>query len=160
MKKAIYPGSFDPITNGHIDIIRRARCVFDHVTVAIFNNMQKNPLLSLEERVEIAQDLFKDDDGVTVQGVSGLLANFAKDSGVNTIIRGLRALSDFDFEFQMALTNRSIGEDLDTVFFMTDEKYSYLSSSIIKQISQLGGEVSNLVPPTVEKALLPHRIHQ
>ena len=154
MKKiALYPGSFDPITYGHIDILDRASVVFDHVLIAIFDNPNKNPLFSVSERKLLIQQAIEGKKNISIDVYSGLLAEYAVQKSVSTIIRGLRAVSDFEYEFQMALTNRQLSRQLDTMFLMTDQKYSYLSSSIVKQVCQFGGNISAFVPLHVEKAL-------
>lgn len=153
MKSAIYPGSFDPITFGHIDIVKRALKVFDHVYIGVLHNLDKTPLFSLEKRIEQIQTIFADEPKVSVEGFNGLLIDYAKQKEVHTIIRGLRALSDFDYEFQIALTNRKLDSDGDTIFFMTDEKHAYLSSSIVKQVAKYNGDISSFVPPLVLKDL-------
>lgn len=151
-KKALYPGSFDPITNGHLDIIKRSSEIFDEVTLAIFDNPDKQPLFSFDERKELIMKVI-DADNITIDSFNGLLVDYAEKHSFQTIIRGLRAVSDFDYEFQLALTNRRLGKHVDTIFFMTDEKYSYLSSSIVKQVCRFGGDISSFVPPLVEKYL-------
>ncbi|RAP27359.1 pantetheine-phosphate adenylyltransferase [Candidatus Marinamargulisbacteria bacterium SCGC AG-333-B06] len=151
-KRALYPGSFDPITYGHLDIIKRATEIFDELTIAIVDNPDKNPLFSFEERKELIMDVIKMDN-VSIDSFKGLLVQYAMDHSFQTIIRGLRAVSDFDYEFQMSLTNRRLGNNIDTIFFMTDEKYSYLSSSIVKQVCQYGGDISSFVPQEVGQRL-------
>ena len=153
MKKAIYAGSFDPITNGHIDIVRRARCLFEQVIIAVIQNPDKQSLFSMDERKQFIQSIFSSDDTIIVEGFEGLLVDYAKQKGVYTIIRGLRAVSDFDFEFQMALTNRQLNSEIETVFLMTGSEYSYLSSSVVKQLALYKADVSSFVPECVEKAL-------
>ena len=153
MKKAVYPGSFDPITNGHLDIIKRAAEIFDEVCVAVISNPDKNAYFSLEERLQMLKEAAKDIKRVKVDYFDGLLVDYAKQKGFESIIRGLRAVSDFDYEFQMALTNRQMNPKIETVFLMTDYKYSYLSSSIVKQIAHFGGDVHNLVPENVAERL-------
>eukprot|EP01047_Picozoa_sp_COSAG01_P000112 COSAG01_NODE_1_length_100484_cov_170.446142_112_plen_164_part_00 len=152
-KRAIYPGSFDPITQGHMDIIKRAKKQFDHIVIALFKNLDKEPLFTIEERKHMIQQSFKDDAQISVQAFDGLLADVAKRENNFTIIRGLRAVSDFEYEFQMALTNRSLDERIDTVFFMTDLKYAFLSSSTVRQIIKFGGDISAFVPSSVLKQL-------
>lgn len=146
---ALYPGTFDPITFGHIDIIKRARGIFDNLVVAVANNPEKKPLFSAEERVEIIKQVVSDIDHVRVTSFDDLTARFARSIDAGVIIRGLRAVSDFEFEFQMALMNRKIEPALETVFLMPNEKYSYLSSSLIKDIARRGGDVSCFVPRAV-----------
>ena len=153
MKTAIYPGSFDPVTNGHLDVIKRARKFFDKVIVAVIANPEKDSRFSLDDRMQMLKTCLKGMDKVEVDSFKGLLVEFAKQQGVSAIIRGLRAVSDFDYEFQMAITNRKMKPDIETVFFMTDYKYSYLSSSFVKQIAHLGGDVSEFVPEIVVKML-------
>ena len=152
-KKAIYPGSFDPITFGHLDIIKRASAVFDEVIIAIFDNQAKKSLFTFQERKNLILSIFEDVPNISVDMFRGLLVDYAKKNSINTVIRGLRAVSDFDYEFQMALTNRQLGKDIDTLFLMTDEKFSYLSSSIVKQVCKYGGDVSSFVPKKIENAL-------
>lgn len=153
MKVAIYPGSFDPVTNGHIDVIERAAQLFDKVLVAVIRNPEKKAYFSLEERVEMLRKSLARDKNVEVESFDGLLVEYAKKKKANIIVRGLRAVSDFDYEFQMALTNRKMAPQIETLFFMTDYKYSYLSSNFVKQIARLGGDVSELVPAPVVKKL-------
>jgi len=150
MKLAIYPGSFDPITNGHLDIIKRASELFDQVIVAVIKNPSKKAQFSLSDRVEMIK---KCAPGVIVESFDGLLVEYARQKGAKTIVRGLRAVSDFDYEFQMALTNRKMAPNIETIFLMTDYKYSYLSSSFVKHIAALGGDVSELVPAPIAKKL-------
>jgi pantetheine-phosphate adenylyltransferase len=152
MKKAIYAGSFDPITLGHVDIIRRALVLFDEVHIAILHNPLKASLFSLDERIDLVRATV-DDGRVKVEGFRGLLADFASQKQIFTIIRGLRAVSDFDYEIQMAHTNRLLQPQLDTVFLMTDVSFSYLSSSLVKQVASFGGNISRFVPPVVGQAL-------
>jgi len=153
MRKAIYPGSFDPITYGHMDVVSRAMRVFDELHISVIENPSKKSLFSIEERIELIQQVFHDKPGVVVEGFKGLLIDFAKKKNIFTVVRGLRAVSDFDYEFQMALTNRHLCSDFETVFFMTDEKYSYLSSSLVKQVASFNGDVQSFVPDQVIKAM-------
>ncbi len=155
LSNAIYPGSFDPITYGHIDIVRRATRLFDDLVIAVVANPRKKPLFSVTERVSIAQKALAECDicGVKVIEYDGLLIDCAKSHNVQAIVRGLRANSDFDYEFQMALTNRDLDSDIETVFFMTAGRYSFLSSSIVKEVKRFGGEIKSFVPKSVEQAL-------
>jgi pantetheine-phosphate adenylyltransferase len=150
---AIYPGSFDPITNGHVDIVRRALAMFDHVIVAIANNLRKAPLFSVEERKAHILSAVANEPRVEVDAFEGLLVDYVKRRGSSIVVRGLRALADFEYEFQLAHMNRRLGNDIDTVFLMTSEKDFYVSSSLVKEVALLGGDVAGLVPPEVEKAL-------
>ena len=153
MKIAVYPGSFDPVTNGHLDIIQRAIKIFDLVYIAVIENPEKTPLFKTEERMEMLSKSLPPSPKIKIDSFSGLLVDYAKKIGANAIVRGLRAVSDFDYEFQMALTNRKMCPEIETVFMMTDYKYSYLSSSFVKQIARLGGDISAFVPPPVEERL-------
>jgi pantetheine-phosphate adenylyltransferase len=149
MKIAVYPGSFDPATNGHIDIIERAAKIFDLVYVAIIVNPEKTPYFDIDERKEMLKDAVRKIKKAKVDSFDGLLVDYAASKKACAIVRGLRAVSDFDYEFQMALTNLRMRPEIETIFIMTDYKYSYLSSSLVKQISSLGGNVSGLVPRMV-----------
>ncbi len=153
-KIAIYPGSFDPITNGHLDIIKRARSLFDKVIIAVNNNPLKTFLFTAQERVEMIKELFNVSEGIEVESFRGLLVQYAKKKGAHFIIRGLRALSDFEYEFQMDLMNRKLNPGIQTIYLMTNQRYSYLSSGIIKEIVRLGGSAEGLIPDLVEKKLL------
>ncbi|HWW82373.1 MAG TPA: pantetheine-phosphate adenylyltransferase [Vicinamibacterales bacterium] len=150
---AVYPGSFDPLTNGHVDIISRGARLFDRIVVAILVNAEKSPLFSLAERVEIARSVFKDQPNVEVDTFNGLLVDYVERRGAQVIVRGLRAISDFEFEFQMALMNRRLRPDIETVFMMPAEQYTYISSRLIKEVFSLGGRVHGLVPELVETRL-------
>jgi pantetheine-phosphate adenylyltransferase len=152
-RTAVFPGSFDPLTNGHVDIIVRATRLFDRVVVAVAMNAEKTPLFSIDERVGLIREVFRDHLSVQVDTFNGLLVEYARQQGASALIRGLRAVSDFEYEFQMALMNRRLNHDLETVFLMPDEKYTYTSSRLIKEVFMLGGEVSGLVPPEVEERL-------
>jgi pantetheine-phosphate adenylyltransferase len=153
MRRAVYPGSFDPVTNGHLDVIERARKLFDEVIVAVAHNDEKQALFSLEERLQFLQDSIGKIDMVRIAQFDGLLVEFATAQKASAVIRGLRAVSDFEFEFQMALMNRKLEAGVETIFLMPKEEYTYLSSRIIKEIARLGGDVSSFVPPVVSKAL-------
>ena len=153
LKKAIYPGSFDPITNGHIDIAERALQVFDEVHLAIFINPEKNPLFTESEKIELIKSIFKKTPRIHVVSFKGLLSDYANQTKIFTIIRGLRAVSDFDYEFQFALTNRKLNSKLETIFLMTDSRYAYLSSSLVKQLVGFSADISPFVPKQVEDAL-------
>ena len=154
MKYAIYPGSFDPVTNGHIDIIKRSLKIFDNIYVSVIENPDKTPFFSLDDRVEMLKESFKNNKNVIVESFDGLLVEYAKKKKVIAVIRGLRAVSDFDYEFQMALTNLKMYPDMETIFIMTDSKYSYLSSSLVKQIAGRGGDIGAFVPKNVEMKLI------
>jgi pantetheine-phosphate adenylyltransferase len=150
---AVCPGSFDPITYGHLDIIRRGAKVFDKVYVVVLNNSAKNPLFTVQERMKLIQEVTKDLPNVQVDEFSGLLVEYAKSVKANAIIRGLRAVSDFEYEMQITSMNRVLDEDIETFFIMTNNQYSFLSSSIVKEVAKYNGNISELVPPLVEKAL-------
>ncbi|MDQ3199430.1 MAG: pantetheine-phosphate adenylyltransferase [Verrucomicrobiota bacterium] len=152
MRRAIYPGSFDPVTNGHLDVIERAGKLFDEVVVAIAHNDQKQPFFTLEERLNFLRQMTASQDGVRVEPLDGLLVEFAVEQKANAIVRGLRAVSDFEFEFQMALMNRKLESTVETIFLMPKEEYTYLSSRIVKEIARLGGDVGGFVPPCVVKS--------
>jgi pantetheine-phosphate adenylyltransferase len=150
---AIYPGTFDPITNGHIDVIHRASKIFDEVIVTLAINQTKKPLFSNDERMLMIEDAVKDYENVTVSKFDGLLVNFAEKNNVKVIIRGLRAVSDFEYEFQMALMNKKLASDVTTVFMMPNEKYTYLNSTIIKDVAKFNGNVDNFVTKLVANKL-------
>lgn len=152
-KIAVVPGSFDPITKGHLDIIYRAADVFDVVYVAVLNNSSKNPLFSIEERTALIAEATKDLPNVRIDTSSGLLIDYAKERGAKAIVRGLRAVSDFEYEMQITSMNRFLDENIETFFIMTKNQYSFLSSSIVKEVAKYGGNVGELVPPVVAAAL-------
>src|SRR5689334_7169248 len=153
MRRAIYPGSFDPVTNGHLDVIERARKLFDEVVVAVADNDEKQPLFSLKERLDLLRETAGRIQNVRVAQFRGLLVDFARAEEAGAVIRGLRAVSDFEFEFQMALMNRKLDAAVETIFLMPKEEYTYLSSRIVKEIASLGGDISGFVPGCVGKAL-------
>ena len=152
MTIAIFPGSFDPITNGHLDLIERAITMFDRVEVAVLINAAKKPLFSIEERLTLIRDCISSEK-VEVLSFEGLLVDFAKERGAGVIVRGLRAVSDFEYELQMAMMNRELAPDLETVFLMPQNVYSYLSSRLVKEVASLGGDISKFVPPIIEDEL-------
>jgi pantetheine-phosphate adenylyltransferase len=150
---AVYPGTFDPFTNGHRDILERALKIFPRMIVAVSGNPEKAPLFTLEERLDIIHDAVRDMQGVRVDAFHTLLVDYVKTQGAAVVIRGLRAISDFEYEFQMALMNRRIAEDIETVFLMPHEAYTYLSSRLVKEVALLGGTVKGLVSPLAERML-------
>lgn len=151
---AIYPGTFDPLTYGHLDVLKRASKLFDEVIISVAKDSSKSALLSLDERTGIIEDVIKGIDNCRVESFDGLLVNFAKEKNANVIVRGLRAISDFEYEFQMALTNRKIAENIETVFLMPGEKYSFISSTLVREIAKYGGDVNDFVPPEAGKVIL------
>ena len=150
---ALYPGSFDPPTHGHLSIIQRGLRIFEGLTVAVLKNPAKDALFSIEERVQLLQEALGGDPRVTVKTFEGLLVKFAEQEGITTVLRGLRAVSDFEYEFQMANMNRKLARDIETLFMMTGEDYFYISSRFVRDAARLGGDVAGLVPPNVLKAL-------
>ena len=154
---AVYPGSFDPLTSGHVDIIERGSRIFDSIIVAVLGNTEKTPLFSVEERVSIIKAVFKSTPNVQVDTFDGLLVEYARRKNASVLVRGLRAVSDFEYEFQMALMNRHLAPGLETVFMMPAEQYTYISSRLIKEVFMLGGAIEGLVPPLVEERLRAKR---
>ena len=153
-KIAVYPGTFDPVTNGHLDIIRRGLKLFDGLIVAIVTNGLKNPLFSVEERLDMLKKVLKGTPNVEVDSFDGLLVDYVAQRGADTILRGLRAVSDFEYEFQLALMNRKLNRDVETVFLMTGLRWIFTSSSIIKEAARFGGDVSDMVPPGVNRRIM------
>ncbi|MBU4496153.1 MAG: pantetheine-phosphate adenylyltransferase [Acidobacteria bacterium] len=159
-KRAVYPGSFDPITNGHVDIIQRGLKIFDELVIAVLKNPKKDTLFSSDERVDMIRTIFKETPGVSVTAFHGLLTDFARKNEANVVIRGLRAISDFEYEFQMALMNRKLHPEMETFFLMPNLKYSFLSSNLVKEVFSLRGCLEGLVPAQVETRLrdkFPHK---
>lgn len=154
MKLAICPGSFDPVTNGHLHIVSRAAAMFDRVIVVVMANQNKQPLFSAEERVELLRRATKDMPNVEIDTYDGLLAEYAREKQASVIVKGLRAMSDFEYEFQMALTNRKLNPDVETVFLATSAEHMYLSSSLVKQVAKLGGDIHEFVPSCIVKDIL------
>jgi pantetheine-phosphate adenylyltransferase len=154
MRTAIYPGSFDPLTNGHLDVIERAIKLFDRVVVAVAKNESKSPLFTLKERLDLVEQSVKHLKGVEADSFDSLLVDYVEQRNAQAIVRGLRAVSDFEFEFQLALMNRKLNEKVETIFMMPKDTYTFLSSRIIKEIARLGGDISDFVPAPVQKALL------
>jgi len=154
MRTAIYPGSFDPPTNGHCDIIRRSSLIFDHVIVAVAENATKKYDFTVDERIKMLKEISKDYENIEIDHFEGLLVKYAEQVGAVTIIRGLRALSDFEYELELALMNRHLNQNVDTIFMMTSEHYSFIRSSLVKEVARLGGDISDKVPPVVEKYLI------
>lgn len=146
MKKGIYPGSFDPVTNGHVDMIGRAAKIVDHLVVGVLNNRAKNPLFSVDERVSMLEEITKDMPNVSVSSFDGLLVDYMEEIGASIIVRGLRAVTDFEYELQIAQTNHRVNPNIDTLFLTTNLKYSYLSSTIVKEFASYGGDISHFVP--------------
>lgn len=153
MSAAIYPGSFDPLTNGHLDVIKRGAQIFDKLIVAISDNPGKQPLFTKSERMEVIKQVVKPLSRVIVDSFDGLLVDYVKSKKIRIVLRGVRTISDFEYEYQMALTNRSLSTDMETVFIMTQKEYSFVSSKLIKEASSLGGDVSQFVPKEIEKQL-------
>lgn len=153
MKRAVYPGTFDPITNGHIDIIRRTLRIFDKVVIAVAPNPKKTPLFDLKERIFMIEEATRGMKNIEIEPFEGLLVDYVKERGADAIIRGLRAVSDFEYELQMALMNRKLSDTIETVFLMPSEEYSYLTSSIVKEVASYGGEIKDLVPSIVARRL-------
>jgi pantetheine-phosphate adenylyltransferase len=151
---ALYAGSFDPLTNGHLDILARARRLADRVVMAILENDTKEALFSVEERIEMIREIVGDDPAVPIRSFSGLLVDFARETGATLIVRGLRAVSDYEYELQMALMNRRLAPEIETVFLMAKEEYSYVASRLVKEVARLGGDVSGLVPESVRRRLI------
>lgn len=157
--KALYPGTFDPPTNGHVDIIQRGSKLFSHLTVAILHNADKNPMFSIEERVEMLREVTAGIPNVAVATFDGLMVDFARQLGVTAVLRGIRAISDYEYEFQMALMNRRLAPEVETVFLQPAGRYSFLSSRMLKEVASLDGDVTGLVPPNVLKRLRS-RLHK
>ena len=153
MRIAVYPGTFDPLTRGHEDLVRRGAKIFDKLVVGVADSPNKKPFFSMDERVQIAREVLSHYPNVEVKGFRGLLKDFVRDNNANVIIRGLRAVSDFEYEFQMALMNRKLNENIETLFMMPRASYSFLSSHLVKEIAGLGGDVSPFVTPEVKEAL-------
>ena len=151
---AVYAGSFDPVTNGHLHIVSRAAAMFDRVIVVVMANQNKQPLFSAEERVELLRRATKDMPNVEIDAYDGLLAEYAREKQASVIVKGLRAMSDFEYEFQMALTNRKLNPDVETVFLATSAEHMYLSSSLVKQVAKLGGDIHEFVPSCIVKDIL------
>jgi len=150
---ALYPGSFDPVTNGHLDLIERGEKMFDHLIVAVLKNVEKQPLFSVHERVDMLREVTKRWESVEVDVFEGLLVDYARKRGAAVILRGIRAISDYEYELQMALMNRKLEPRLETVFMLPGESYSYLSSKLVREIATLGGPLTDLVPPVVEQRM-------
>ncbi len=158
MKRAVYPGSFDPVTYGHLDVIRRSAALVDELIVGVLQNNHKNPLFSLQERVKILHEVTKDMSNVRIESFTGLSIDFVRTCGAQFLVRGLRAITDFDYELQMAQTNRIMAKEIDTIFLTTSLEYAYLSSSTVKEVAYYGGDISKFVPPEVAQAI-SRKIH-
>jgi pantetheine-phosphate adenylyltransferase len=154
MKRAIYPGTFDPFTNGHLDIVQRASVIFDEIIVTVATNNEKRPLFTEKERINMIRQSVSPLKNIIVDSFKGLLVHYAQSRNAIAVIRGLRAVSDFEYEFQMALMNRKLAEEITTVFLMPDEKYTYLSSTIVREIALLGGDISSFVPEIIRDKLI------
>lgn len=150
----ICPGSFDPVTRGHLDIITRASKMFDHVIIAVLVNLSKKPTFSIDERINLIETATSELNNVEIVGFDGLLAEYAKERNATALVKGLRAVSDFEYEFQMALTNKKLNSDLETIFLTTNHEYMYLSSSIVKQVASLGGDISGFVPASIHDKIV------
>lgn len=150
---AIYPGTFDPVTNGHVSLIKRGLRIFDQIVFAIAEDSPKKPMFTVQERIDMAKEVFQDEDRIIVESFKGLLVQYAERRGANAILRGLRAISDFEGEFQLALMNRKMKRDIQTVFLMTDYRWLYISSTIIKEVACLGGDINGMVPAAVKERL-------
>lgn len=151
--RILYPGTFDPLTNGHLDLIERAARLFDHVTIAVADSKKKSPLFSLEERIDLAEQVTSHLDNVEVSGFSGLLIFHCQEKNANMVLRGVRTVSDFEYEFQLATMNRKLDKNIETVFLTPDERLSFISSSLVREISAMGGDAAQFVPDIVAKAL-------
>jgi pantetheine-phosphate adenylyltransferase len=157
-RTAIYPGSFDPITNGHLDVVKRAALMFDRVIVAVAQDTEKAPTFSVDERVSLVRTAVQNVQGVEVDAFRGLLVNYAREKHAAVIVRGLRAVSDFEFEFQLALMNRKLNGEVETIFLMPKDEYTFISSRLVREIASLGGDVRRFVPAGVERALKKKRM--
>ncbi len=153
MKRAIYPGSFDPVTYGHLDIIKRSADIFDELIIGVLNNRAKSPLFSVDERVNILKEVLKGIDNISIVSYEGLLVDFAMANDARVIVRGLRAVTDFEYELQMAQTNKVLNNEVETMFLTTSLEYAYLSSSTVREVASYGGDISKFVPPYVEKQI-------
>jgi pantetheine-phosphate adenylyltransferase len=158
--KALYPGTFDPPTNGHVDLIQRGAKLFEHLTVAILNNPVKNPLFTVEERVEMLQEVTVALPNVSVATFGGMMVEFARQQGATAVLRGIRAISDYEYEFQMALMNRRLAPEIETVFLQPAGRYSFVSSRMVKEVFSFGGDVTGLVPPNVLRRLIRKAVKQ
>jgi pantetheine-phosphate adenylyltransferase len=153
MAKAVYPGSFDPFTNGHLDIVKRAAPLFDRLILAIGDNPAKQPLFEKEERIRLIKEIARSIKNVDVEGFDGLLVDYAKKRGAKVVVRGIRTISDFEYEYQMALTNKALATDIETVFMVTSKEYAFVSAKLIKEAASLGGDIATFVPPEIARAM-------